>query len=77
MPSPASSALGEHISAQIGSLPSADPVLTVLLELLPRSGFSFGPPLQKVHLFHTCRATKFASLRGSCGAPKRASGVKQ
>src|SRR3546814_5411754 len=66
-PSPASSDLVEHISAQSGSLPSAS-------RLAPYFAYSAsvesgsGPPAQKVHLSIFPRELKLP-VRGYCGAP--------
>ncbi len=67
-PSPASSALVEHISAQMGSFPSA-------MRLRPyfwnsaSEWVSSGPPAQKVHLSIFPREPKLPAC-GYCGAPK-------
>ena len=66
-PSPAISERVEHISAQIGSLPSARRLRPYLANdagsLLPS-----GPPAQKVHLSILPRLPKLVAL-GNCGAP--------
>src|SRR3546814_7379586 len=66
-PSPASSALVEHSSAQAGSLPSARRLRPYLSNSasLPCSS---GPPAQKVHLSILPRTPK-VPCEGNCGAP--------
>ena len=66
-PSPPSSAFVEHISAQIGSLPSASRLRPYFSNSasLP---FVSGPPAQNVHLSILPRRPN-VPLLGNCGAP--------
>ena len=67
-PSPPSSALVLHISAQAGSLPS-DSRLRPYLAFSASLPLASGPPAQKVHLSILPRRPK-VPLLGNCGAPK-------
>src|SRR6185369_5169507 len=67
-PSPPSSALVEHISAQAGSLPSARRLRPYFSNSVCEP-LASGPPAQKVHLSIFPRRPK-VPLVGNCGAPK-------
>ncbi len=66
-PSPASSALVEHISAQAGSLPSASR-LRPYFSNSACEPLASGPPAQNVHLSILPR-TPNVPAEGNCGAP--------
>src|SRR3546814_8759852 len=67
-PSPASSDLVEHISAQSGSLPSASRFAPYFAYSISVESAS-GPPAQNVHLSILPREAKLL-VRGYCGAPR-------